>query len=100
MSWYRWDGGDLILRLQIQTRANRDGFAGIVGDCLKVRIAAAPVDGEANARLISFLAQQFGTAKTKVELLQGHKGKIKVARVRAPARTPAGLGVRSAGKRV
>lgn len=91
MSWYRWDGDDLILHLRIQARGGRDGFAAVVGDCLKVRIAAAPVEGQANARLVGFLAQQFGVAKAKVVLLQGHKGKIKVVRIRAPAKTPGGL---------
>lgn len=100
MSWYRWDGEDLILRLRIQPRASRDGFAAIVDNCLKVRIAAAPVEGEANAHLISFLAQQFGTARAQVVLLQGHKGKIKVLRIRTPARTPAGLEIRLPSERV
>ena len=100
MSWYRWDGDDLILRLQIQARAGRDGFAGVVGDCLKVRIAAAPVKGEANTRLIAFLAQEFGTVKTGVALLRGHQAKIKVLRLAAPARLPAGLEIRPASEPV
>lgn len=100
MSWYRWDGDDLILRLRIQPRASHDGFAAVVDNCLKVRIAAAPVEGEANVRLIGFLAQQFGTAKAKVVLLRGHKGKTKVVRIRAPAKTPAGLEIRLPSERV
>jgi uncharacterized protein (TIGR00251 family) len=100
MSWYRWDGDDLILHLRIQPRASRDGFAGIADNRLKVRIAAAPVEGEANARLISFLAQQFGMAKAKVVLLRGHKGKIKVVRIQAPAKTPAGLEIRLPSERL
>ena len=100
MSWYRWDGDDLILHLRIQARAGRDGFAAVVDECLKVRIAAAPVEGKANARLISFLAHEFGAAKSNVVLLQGHKGKTKVVRIRAPARTPAGLEIRLPRERV
>ena len=94
MSWYRWHGHDLILRLRIQARASRDGFAGPVGDCLKIRIAAAPVEGEANARLIGFLAEEFATAKANVVLLRGHKAKIKLVRIAAPAKIPAGLEIR------
>ena len=59
MPWFRWQGNDLILRLRITARAGRDGFVGVVNDCLKVRIAAAPVQGRANAHLIDFLARQF-----------------------------------------
>ena len=98
MPWHRWEGADLILQVQVQPRASRDEFAGVVGDCLKVRITAAPVAGEANVRLISFLAQQFGTAKERVALLQGHKGKVKVIRIQAPTRTPAELELQLPGQ--
>lgn len=100
MSWYRWDGDDLILRLRIQARASRDEFTGLVGDCLKVRIAAAPVEGKANVRLIGFLAEEFGTVKANVVLLRGHKAKIKVVRIAAPAKIPAGLEIRPASERL
>lgn len=67
-NWYRWQGDTLILLLSIQPRASRDEFAGIHGDCLKLRITAAPVDGAANTRSIRFLAHQFDVAKHDVEL--------------------------------
>jgi hypothetical protein len=43
--WYRWDGDDLILSLKIQPKASRDELAEPLGDALKVRITAPPVDG-------------------------------------------------------
>jgi uncharacterized protein len=93
MPWFRWDGNDLILRLRVTARAGGDGFAGIANDCLKVHIAAAPVQGRANAHLIDFLARQFGTPKTRITLLQGHSGRTKILRLAAPARTPPELGI-------
>lgn len=91
MPWYRWQDQDLILQAQIQTRASRHEFADLVGDRLKIRIAAPPVDGRANAELIAFLAKQFGVAKRAVTLLQGEKGKVKVMRIRSPTKIPPGL---------
>ncbi len=91
MPWCRWQDRDLILQAQIQPRTSRDEFADIVGDRLKIRITASPVDGRANAHLIAFLAKQFGVAKSTVTLLQGERGKTKVIRVQSPKKMPSGL---------
>ena len=91
MPWCRWQDQDLILQAQIQPRASRDEFADIVGDRLKIRITASPVDGRANAHLIAFLAKQFGVAKSAVTLLQGERGKTKAIRVQSPKKIPSGL---------
>lgn len=88
MPWFRWEGNDLILRLRVTARASRDGFVGVVNDCLKVRIAAPPVQGRANEHLIDFIARQFDTPRTRINLVQGHKGKTKVLRLRTPAKIP------------
>lgn len=93
MPWFRWQGNDLILRLRITARAGRDGFVGVVNDCLKVRIAAAPVQGRANAHLIDFLARQFDIPRARITLVQGHKGKTKLLRLKAPAKIPPELGI-------
>ena len=60
MPWFRWDGEDLVLQVRIQPRASRNALAGVVGNYLKVRITAPPLEGRANAQLIAFVAKQFG----------------------------------------
>jgi uncharacterized protein (TIGR00251 family) len=90
---WRWDGADLILRVQVQPRARREEFAGLHGDALKVRLTAPPVDGKANAALIAFLAKTFGVAKREVTLLQGETGRSKLVRVARPACLPAAAGI-------
>ncbi len=89
----RWDGVDLILRVQVQPRASCDEFAGIHAGALKVRLTSPPVDGKANAALIAFLAESFGVAKRQVTLLKGESGRAKQLRIQAPARFPPGLPV-------
>ena len=93
MRWFRWQNEDLILQVQIQARAHRDEIDSVVGKRLKIRITAPPVDGRANAHLITFLAKQFGVAKSAVSLLQGEKGKTKVIRIRAPTKIPGSLDI-------
>lgn len=87
----RWDGADLILRVQVQPRASHDEFAGIHAGALKIRLTSPPVDGKANAALVAFLAEAFGVAKRQVTLVRGETGRAKQLRIRAPARFPPGL---------
>ena len=50
-----------------------------------------PVDGEANERLINFLARAFGVARAGVHLEQGQRGRHKRVRVQSPRRLPPGF---------
>jgi uncharacterized protein (TIGR00251 family) len=52
-------------------------FAGIKDGRLRVKIAAAPEDGKANAELIAFTAAALGCAKREVRLLRGEKSRLK-----------------------
>ena len=48
------------MRLRVQPNARRDEWVGPQGDCIKIRIAAPPVDAAANQRLLSFLSKGLG----------------------------------------
>jgi len=87
-SWYRWEGDDLLLTLQVQPRASGDAWVGPLGDAYKVRITAPPVEGKANTHLTRFLAKTFGVARSRVTLLQGGTARRKRFRIQAPARLP------------
>jgi uncharacterized protein (TIGR00251 family) len=89
--WYRWDGTDLVLQLHVQPRASREGFAGVTAQGLKIRLTAAPVEGEANLALQALLAHEFGVPKKDVVLERGASGRKKQARIRQPRRLPADL---------
>lgn len=78
------DGDTLILRLRVQPRASRDEFGEPLGDHLKVRITAPPVDGAANAHLLRFLAKSFGVPQGRVRIIQGETGRNKTVRIEAP----------------
>jgi uncharacterized protein (TIGR00251 family) len=87
--WYRWEGDDLILQLRVQPRARTHGFAEILGDSIKLRLTAPPVDGNANAQLLAFLADACGVPRTAVSIESGATGRSKRVRVRRPTRLPA-----------
>jgi uncharacterized protein YggU (UPF0235/DUF167 family) len=60
---------------------------------LQVQIAAVPEDGKATARLIAFLAAQFGVPRGAVELRYGLASPKKGVAIHAPARLPPEAGV-------
>ena len=90
--WRREDGDALVLALHVQPGASRTEVAGVHGaggDArLKVRLAAPPVDGKANAELLRFLAGAFGVPLRQVHLLRGATSRQKSVRIDAPARRP------------
>lgn len=90
-AWYFWENDRLYLRIRIQPKASRTGFAGPLGDELKIRVTAPPVDGEANQCLIEFLAKACRVAKGNVELVSGLNARSKLVGILRPVRLPEGV---------
>ena len=67
----------MILDLHVQPGASRTEFAGKHGDRIKLRLAAPPQDGKANAALIEFLAQYYGVPRRNVRITSGLKSRQK-----------------------
>jgi len=88
MSFYRWDGDDLILECHLQPKASSDAFAGLHGERLKIRLTAPPVDGKANAQLLAFLARAFAVSKSQVSLESGQQSRLKRVRIQRPEQLP------------
>lgn len=84
--WYRWEGTDLILLLQVQPRARRNEIVGVHGERLKLRITAPPVDGKANAHLCNWLADLCGISKSRVAVISGEASTAKCLRLHLPGR--------------
>ena len=76
---------DQLTRLEIKVlpNASKTEFAGYKDGRLRVRIAAAPEDGKANAELISFIAKTLGCPKKDVTIVLGEKSRLKTLAVPA-----------------
>jgi uncharacterized protein len=61
----------------VQPGAKRSEFAGRHGERIKLRLAAPPVEGKANAALIEFLAEYFGVPRRNVTIVSGIKSRAK-----------------------
>ena len=71
MSYLAAKGNAVVLELHVQPGAKRTEFAGMHGERMKVKLAAPPVDGKANAALIEFLAGKYGVPKRNVSIEAG-----------------------------
>lgn len=81
-NWFHADkDGAFCLALHIQPGAKKSGVAGLHGEALKIRLAAPPVDGKANAALLAYLAEVLNIPKSAVSLKSGQSSRQKVVRV-------------------
>lgn len=85
---FRWVGDDLLLDIQGKPGARRDAFGRVAGGRLAVQVAAVAEGGKATARLLAFLAEEFGVAKSAVELVYGLASVKKQVRIRSPRQLP------------
>lgn len=79
--WYRRDGEILTLTLHVQPGAKRSEIAGLHGSALKIRLAAPPIEGRANAALLEFVAGLFEVPLRNVQLRLGAQSRHKVVAV-------------------
>jgi len=73
----------VLLAVRLTPRASRDGVDGIAADAdgkpiLKIRLTAPPVDGEANAALIAFLAKTLSLKKADIAIRSGQTSRTKM----------------------
>ena len=80
-AWIRDEPGAAVLELLVQPRASRTRVLGEHDGRLKVQLAAPPVDGEANAALVEFLAREVGLRRADVTLVHGLSGRRKTVRL-------------------
>jgi uncharacterized protein (TIGR00251 family) len=77
VTWLVADGEGVTLRLHIQPGAKKTEVVGLHGEALKIRLAAPPVDGKANACLIAFLSDRLDVARAAISLLSGESSRAK-----------------------
>ena len=64
--------------MHVVPRARRTEIAGLHGDAIKIRVAAPPADGAANAELIRFIAGHLGVPRSGVAIGAGAGSRSKV----------------------
>ncbi|MCC6161773.1 MAG: DUF167 domain-containing protein [Acidobacteria bacterium] len=71
----------VTIEVRVIPRAVRSGVAGTRDGAVLVRLAAAPVDGAANAALVDVLAEAFDIPKRHVAIVSGERARRKRVRL-------------------
>ncbi len=67
----------LAIAVRVTPRGGRDALIAGTDEHLAARLAAAPVDGAANAGLVALVAKTFGVPKRAVTLVAGDTARLK-----------------------
>lgn len=76
-TFLRETSGGTLLSVKLQPRASANEIGAPLGNELKIKVTASPVDAAANQALVEFLAEKLGCSRGKVELLRGHTSRHK-----------------------
>jgi uncharacterized protein len=71
----------VLLSVTLQPRASANEVGDALGNELRIKVTAPPVDAAANEALVKLLAQQLDWPRNRVELVRGHTSRHKVVKL-------------------
>jgi uncharacterized protein (TIGR00251 family) len=71
----------VYLAVRLQPRASKSGIEGPLGDELKIKVTAPPVDAAANEALIELLAEKLECSRGAVRIARGQTSRHKSVRI-------------------
>ena len=80
-SFLRDEADGVLLSVKLQPRASANEIGEPLGDELKIKVTAPPVDSAANEALVEFLADKLHCARNRIEIVRGHKSRHKVLKL-------------------
>lgn len=82
--WLRRHADGLLVQLLIRSGAKTTRVEGVLGDRLKLYVAAPPIEGRANVAITHAIATALGLSKQQVCLVSGLKSKCKTVLICNP----------------
>ncbi len=74
-------GQEVCLSVKVQPRAPRNEIGPALGNELKIKVTAPPVDAAANEALVRLLADTLDCPRNRVELVRGHTSRHKLVKL-------------------
>ncbi len=76
-TFFKSVSGGVCLSLKVQPRASKNEIGETVGDELKIKVTAPPVDSAANEAVVRLLAKILDCPRSSVQLLRGQTSRHK-----------------------
>ena len=74
-------GESCTIKVRVQPKSSRNQVDGFQDGALRVRVTAAPTEGQANAAVIALLAKTLGVSKSRLGIIRGYSSRDKVVSV-------------------
>ena len=71
----------VVLAVKLVPRASADQIVEALGNELRIKVTAPPVDAAANDALVRLLAEKLECPRSKIELLRGHTSRHKLVKL-------------------
>ena len=76
-AFLRADADGVLLSVKLQPRASANEIGDTLGNELRIKVTAPPVDAAANEALLNLLAQQLHCPRNRVDIIRGHTSRHK-----------------------
>ena len=80
-AWLRVQPDGVLLSVKLQPRASANEIGEPLGEELRIKVTAPPVDAAANEALLRLLAETLDCPRGRVELVRGHTSRHKVIKL-------------------
>ncbi|MEI7940357.1 MAG: DUF167 domain-containing protein [Verrucomicrobiota bacterium] len=71
----------VLLSVKLQPRASANEIGEALGNELRIKVTAPPVDAAANEALVKLLARELDCPRNRVELVRGHTSRHKIVKL-------------------
>ncbi len=70
-----------VLSIKLQPRSSSDEIGQPLGDELRIKVTAPPVDSAANDAMLKLLAKRFHCGRSQIILMRGHTSRHKLVKI-------------------
>jgi uncharacterized protein len=80
-AFLRVQSDGVLLSVKLQPRASTNEIGEALGNELRIKVTAPPVEAAANEALLKVLAQQLHCPRNRVDIVRGHTSRHKVIKL-------------------
>jgi uncharacterized protein (TIGR00251 family) len=80
-AFLRVQADGVLLSVKLQPRASANEIGEALGNELRIKVTAPPVDAAANEALVKLLAQHLDCPRNRVKLVRGHTSRHKIVKL-------------------